>query len=179
MTNWKVEIRTRKKPNWEVLSVKVPLPPRSKTNTPTTKPEFTNEWSKTTKPTPKTHIGIYAFTSSLLEQVNISSISSTIRNGVSPEALDEKWDIGLTTAKSTTKVITQQGVRTVEHSSLKRHFCTNDRQIWYRRLNNTMFSDTYFSSINSTRGNTCSQIWTNDIEWIMIEPISTKCNEHH
>ena len=39
MTDWKVEIRTRKKPNLEVLSVKVPLPPRPKTNTPTAKPE--------------------------------------------------------------------------------------------------------------------------------------------
>ena len=34
-TNWKGEIRTRKKPNLEVLSVKVPLPPRPKTNNPT------------------------------------------------------------------------------------------------------------------------------------------------
>ena len=31
MTNWKGEIRKRKKPNQEVLSVKVPLTPRPKT----------------------------------------------------------------------------------------------------------------------------------------------------
>ena len=37
-----------------------------------------------------------------------------------------------------------------------------------------MFTDTYFSSIKSTRGNTCAQIWTNDIEWIRIDPMSTK-----
>ena len=38
MTNWKGEIRTRKKPNWEVLSVKVPLPPRPNKNTPNAQP---------------------------------------------------------------------------------------------------------------------------------------------
>ena len=42
-----------------------------------------------------------------------------------------------------------------------------------------MFTDTYFSSKKSTRGNTCAQIWTNDIEWISINPISTKSNAHH
>ena len=89
MKNWKGEIRTGKKNNWEVLSVKVPLPPRPKTNTPTPKPECINDWPKTTTPTPKPRLRIDAFTSSLLEQVNISSISSTRRNGVSPEALAE------------------------------------------------------------------------------------------
>ena len=42
-----------------------------------------------------------------------------------------------------------------------------------------MFTDTYFSSIKSTRGNTCAQIWTNEIKWIRIEPMSTKRNAHH
>ena len=90
MTNWKGKIRTRKKPNREVLSVKFPLPPRPKTKTPTDKPKCMNELSNTTTPTPKPHLRINAFTSSSLEQVNISSISSTRRNGVSPEALAEK-----------------------------------------------------------------------------------------
>ena len=42
-----------------------------------------------------------------------------------------------------------------------------------------MFTDTYFSSIEYTRVNTCAQIWTNDIEWIRIDPISTKIHAHH
>ena len=107
MKNWKGEIRTRKKPDWKFLSVKVPLPPRPKTNTPTVQPECMNDWTNTTTPTPKPNLRIDAFTSSLLEQVNIGSISSTRRNGISPEALAEKWDIGLTIAKRTTKVTTQ------------------------------------------------------------------------
>ena len=107
MTNLKGEVRTRKKPNWEVLSVKVPLPPSPKTNTPTAQPECMNDCTTTTTPTPKPNLRIDAFTSSLLEQVNISSISSTRQNGVSPEASAEKWDIGLNTAKLTTKITTQ------------------------------------------------------------------------
>ena len=42
-----------------------------------------------------------------------------------------------------------------------------------------MFTDTYFSSIKSTRGNTCAQICTNDIECIRIDPMSTKSYEYH
>ena len=42
-----------------------------------------------------------------------------------------------------------------------------------------MFTDTYFSSIKSTRGNTCAQIRTNDIEWIRIDPMYTKIHSHH
>ena len=179
MTNWKGEIRTRKKPNREVLSVKVPLPPRPKTNTPTAQPECMADWTTATTPTPKPNLRIDAFASSLLQQVNISSISSTRWNGVSTEALSGKWDIGLTTAKRTTKVTTQQGVRTVEHPSLQGRFRANDRQLRYRRLNTTMFTDTYFSSIKSTWGNTCAQIWTNDIEWISIDPMSTKIYAQH
>ena len=85
----------------------------------------------------------------------------------------------MTTENRTTKVTTQRGVRTVEHNSLQRNFCTNDRQLRYRRLNTTMLNDTYFSSIKSTRGNTCAQIWKNDIEWIRIDPMSTKSNALH
>ena len=113
MTNWKGQIRKRKKPNMDVLSVKFPLPPIPDTTT----------------PNPNPHVSINAFTSSLLEQVNISSISPTRRNGVSTETLAEKWDIGLTTENRTTKVTTQRGVRTVDHPSLQRSFRTNDRQI--------------------------------------------------
>ena len=129
ITNWKGEIRTRKEPNREVLNVKVTLTPRPNTNTPTAQPECMNYWKTTTTPTPKPNLSIYAFTSSLLEQVNISSISSTRRNSIFPEALDKKWDIGLTTAKHTTKVTTQRGVRTVEHPSLQRRFRTNERKL--------------------------------------------------
>ena len=81
--DWKGEIRTRKKPNQEVLSVKVPLPPMPKTNTSNPRPECMHYFPNTTIPTPKPHARINDFTSSLLEQVNIRSISSTRRNGVS------------------------------------------------------------------------------------------------
>ena len=138
-----------------------------------------NDWPKTTTPTPKPHMRINAFISSLLEQVNINSISSTIQNGVSPEALAEKWDIGLTTAKRTTKFTTQRGVRTVEHPSLQRRFCTIYWQLRCRKLNTAMFTDTYFSSIKYTRGNGCDKIWKNDIQWIRIDPMSAKSNAHH
>ena len=42
-----------------------------------------------------------------------------------------------------------------------------------------MFTDAYFSSITSTRGNTCAQIWTNDIKWIRIDPMSTKSHANY
>ena len=42
-----------------------------------------------------------------------------------------------------------------------------------------MFTDIYLSSTNYIKGNTCAQIWTNDIEWIKIKPISTKSHGNH
>ena len=42
-----------------------------------------------------------------------------------------------------------------------------------------MFNDTYFSSVKSTRGNKCAQTRKNGIEWIRIDPMSTKINTHH
>ena len=87
-----------------------------------------NDCINTTTTTSKPQLSIDAFTSSLLEQLNISSISSTRKNGVSPEALAEKLDIGLTTAKRTTKVTTQRGVRTVDHPSFQQRFRTNNWQ---------------------------------------------------
>ena len=36
-----------------------------------------------------------------------------------------------------------------------------------------MFTDAYFSSIK------CAQIWTNNIEWIRIDPMSTKIHTNH
>ena len=89
MKNWKGEIRTRKKPYREVLSVKAPLPLRPKTNTPTPNTECMNDWPKTTTPITKPQVRIDDFTSLLLEKVKIRSFSSTRQNGVSPEALAE------------------------------------------------------------------------------------------
>ena len=62
---------------------------------------------------------------------------------------------------------------------MQRRFITNDRQLRYRKLNTTMFTDIYFSSIKSSRGNTYTQIWTNDIEWIRVNPMPSKSNTHH
>ena len=169
MTNWKGEIKNRSKPNRQVLAVQVPtpLPPKPIENPAPPPPPL-----QLVQPTDD-------FTSSLIENVNISSISSSRRNGIRPETLAEKWDIGLSTAKRTTRVTTQRGVRTVEHPSMQRRFRTNDRQLRYRRLNTTMFTDTYFSSVKSTRGNTCAQVWTNDLEWTRIDPMSSKKYAHH
>lgn len=171
MTNWKGDIKNRRKPNRQVLAVQAPtpLPPRPIENPAPAPPT----------PPPQLVQPLDDFTSSLMENVNISSISSSRRNGIRPETLAEKWDIGLTTAKRTTRVTTQRGVRTVEHPSMQRRFRTNDRQLRYRRLNTTMFTDTYFSSVKSTRGNTCAQVWTNDLEWTRIDPMPSKKYAHH
>ena len=62
---------------------------------------------------------------------------------------------------------------------MKRRFRTNVKQLRYRRLNTIMFTDTYFSSIKSSRGNTCAQIRTNGIEWIRVDPMPLKSNAYH
>ena len=91
MTNWKGEIKTRKKLDRKVLSVKVPLSPQPPNDQQVLSPPIIED----------------DVTSSLLDYVNISSITSSKRRGVSPETLSDKWKIGIVTAKRTTKATTQ------------------------------------------------------------------------
>jgi hypothetical protein len=91
---------------------------------------------------------------------NISLVKSEMRDkaGVDTSTLANKWGIGLEAAKRTRLVTTQRGVRRMIHPSLTNRYETNDRQLRYRRLPATMYTDTMFSTILSRQKNKAAQI---------------------
>ena len=105
----------------------------------------------------------------------ISSVNSRARHAdISPEALAEKWKIGLQTAKDTLKVTTQNGIRHALHP-LKRRYRTDNMSLGYRRLNIRFYTDTLFAKVKSIKGNTCAQVFaTNDIGFVRVHPMASK-----
>jgi hypothetical protein len=76
--------------------------------------------------------------------LNISLVKSEMRDkaGVDAATLAKNWGIGIESVKRTRLVTTQRGIRRMIHPSLTKRYNTNDRQLRYRRLPFTMYTDT-------------------------------------
>jgi hypothetical protein len=79
--------------------------------------------------------------------------------GVYAATLANNLGIGLEAAKMMRLVTTQRGIRRMFHPSLTKRYKTNDRQLRYRRLSVTMYTDTTFSTILSRQNNKADQIF--------------------
>jgi hypothetical protein len=64
--------------------------------------------------------------------------------GIDAATLAKNWGIGIEAAKRTHLVPTQMGIRRMYHPSLTKRYKTNDRQLRYRRLPVTMYTDTMY-----------------------------------
>jgi hypothetical protein len=86
-----------------------------------------------------------------ISEVNMSSLTADMRDGggVDVVALAKNFGIGIEAAKRTRLVTTQRGVKRMIHPSLSVRFRTNDRQMRYRHLPVTCFTDTMFSNSKS------------------------------
>jgi hypothetical protein len=90
-----------------------------------------------------------------ISEVNMSSLTADMRDGggVDVTTLANNFVIGIEEAKGTRLVTTQRGVKRMIHPSLSVRFRTNDRQLRYRRLPVTCFTDTMFSNSKSRQDN--------------------------
>ena len=77
-------------------------------------------------------------------------------------------------AKKILKVTIQRGIRTMLAPTLDCCFKTNDKMLRYSRLNTNMYTDTMFASKVSLRGNTCGQVYTNDIDFTRFYPMKDR-----
>ena len=113
-------------------------------------------------------------------RITLSGLGADVRKQgtVDAEKLSKNWDIGLETAHRTLKVTTQRGVRTVLYPTLSRRFRTNDRQLRYRRLPVTLFTDTMYASTKSRRGNKCAQIFGSQEGWCRAYPMQKESQAH-
>jgi hypothetical protein len=100
--------------------------------------------------------------------LNISLVKSEMRDkaGVDAATLAKNWGIGIEAAKRTRLVTTQRGIRRMIQPSLTKRYKTNYRQLRYRRLPVTMYTDTMFSTILSRQINKAAQIFCTDFGFV-------------
>jgi hypothetical protein len=117
---------------------------------------------------------------SIITNLNVSLVKSEMRDkaGVDAETLAKNWGIGIEAAKRTRLVTTQRGIRRMSHPILKKRYKTNDRQLQYRRLSDTMFTDTMYSTIPSRQNNKAAQICCTDFGFVREFPMKKESEAH-
>jgi len=112
-----------------------------------------------------------------IQSVAIQNVKSTQRRGrITQEELSHKWKIGLETSAKTLTATTQLTIRNAIHP-IQRRFRTEVAQLRYPRLGGRFgrfSSDTIFSKTPSIRGNTCAQIFVNNIDFCRLIPMRRK-----
>jgi hypothetical protein len=115
-----------------------------------------------------------------ISEVNMSSLTADMRDGcgVDVATLENNFGIGIEAAKRTRLVTTQRGVTRMIHPSLLVRFRTNDRQLRYRRLPVTYFTDTMFSNYKSRQGNKAAHLFCTANGWTRAFPMAKEKDAH-
>jgi hypothetical protein len=115
-----------------------------------------------------------------LEKTCIVSVAqlSNYRYRVTPEELARHWNSGLSAAKRTLLATTQRGVKDIASHTLTQRVKPTTSQLRYRHLRTSVYTDTMFSCVMSLSGNTCPQIYVNDLDWTCAYAMKSKGNAH-
>jgi hypothetical protein len=115
-----------------------------------------------------------------ISEVNMSSLTADMRDGggVYVATLAKNFGIGIEAAKRTRLMTTQRGVTRMIHPSLSVRFRKNDRQLRYRRLPVTCFTDTMFSNYKSRQGNKAAQVFCTANGWTRAFPMAKLKDAH-
>jgi hypothetical protein len=100
------------------------------------------------------------------------------KGGVYAATLAKNWGIGIEAAKRKRLVTTQRGVRRIIHQILTKRYNTNYRQLRYRRLPVTMFTDTMYSTIPSRQQNKAAQMFCTDFGFVRAFLMKKKIEAH-
>jgi hypothetical protein len=112
--------------------------------------------------------------------LNVSLVKSEMRDkaGIDAATLANNWGIGIEASKRTRLVTTQRGIRRMIRPSLTKIYKTNGRQLRYRRLPVTMYTDTMYSTILSRQMNKEAQILTTDFGFVRAFPLKKEKEAH-
>jgi hypothetical protein len=88
------------------------------------------------------------------------------------------WGIWIEAAKRTRLLTTQRGVRRMIHPSLTKIYKTNDRQLRYRHLPVTMYTDIMYLTILSRQQKKAAQIFTTDLGFVRAFPMKLESEAH-
>jgi hypothetical protein len=105
--------------------------------------------------------------------LNVSLVKSEMRDkgGIDAATLAKNLGIGIEADKRTHLVTTQRGIRRMVHPSLTKRYKTNDRQLRYRRLPVTMYTETMYSTILSRQMIKAAQIFCTDFGFVRSFPL--------
>jgi hypothetical protein len=98
--------------------------------------------------------------------------------GVEAETLAKNWGIEIESAKMTCLVTTQRGIRRMIHPILIKRYKTNDRQLRYRRLPVTRFTDAMYLTILSRQQQKSAQILCTDFGLVRDFPMKLESESH-
>jgi hypothetical protein len=112
--------------------------------------------------------------------LNVSMVKSEMRDkgGIDAATLANNWGIGIEASKRTRLVTTQRGIRRMIHPSLTKRYKTNDRQLRYRRLPVTMYTDTMYSTIILGQQNKAAQTFTTGFGFVRAFPMKLESEAH-
>jgi hypothetical protein len=112
--------------------------------------------------------------------LNVSMVKSEMRDkgGIDAATLAKNWGVGIEAAKRTHLVTTPRGIRRMIHPSLTKRYKTNYRQLRYRRLPVTMYTDTMYSTVLSRQKNKTAQIFTTDFGFVRAFPMKLESEAH-
>jgi hypothetical protein len=115
-----------------------------------------------------------------ISEVNMSSLTADMRDGgwVDVATLAKNFGIGIEAVKRTHLVTNQKGGKRMIHPSLSVRFRTNDRQLRYRRLPVTCFTDTIFSNSKSRQGRKAVQVLCTANGWKRAFPMAKEKDAH-
>ena len=121
------------------------------------------------------------FASILSRSVYIDAIHHTSGQELTPSDLARLWGISLESAKKTLSSTSQDYIRKLS-GKISRRFKTNAHQRQYKQLGGYLSkfcSDTFQSNVESTRGNTYVQLFSNRGNYTSCYPMKSKAHAHH
>ena len=99
---------------------------------------------------------------------------------ITAEELASKWRIGIETARRTLEATTQLGVRDFTSYQGTRRLKHSHYQLKYRRLRDTVYTDTMYAAVPSWRTkNKFAQVYSTSFGWVWASPMQTKGDAHH
>lgn len=117
----------------------------------------------------------------LINTVNISATSRTVKLELTAEVLVSNWNINVSNTKQTLQATTKQSV-TIKHGHIRRRVKTTPHHLRYRHLTGylDMFcSDTFTASVNSLWGNKFTRLFRSRGNFTKCCLIKKKNDAHH
>ena len=111
-----------------------------------------------------------------LDQVFAAGVEAIHQGKVNAKHLSKIWMISYDDATRTIDAMSQHSVQS-EDPTLSQNYGTNDCMLWYRRIKDYFFMDTFFATRKggkSSRGNTCCQLFVMEQGFLYVVPMKRK-----